>query len=372
MKITHIRTRPLLLPLKQPYVWSQGVRKHVPVILIEVETDDGLIGYGEAMTAPNMQAVDSELQQVAREFIGASPFDVAALCARAYQTMFKAFGANLPRHGALVFTGLEMALWDLMGKATHRPVHDLLGGAVREHVQYFAFLQGETAEELAQDAARWVATGTPVMYLKVGRGEKLDLAVVSAVREAIGDARLRLDPNESWDVLTAIKMIRKLARFEPECIEQPTPSESIAALAQVKAAVDIPIAADQCVYTLNDVYDVCRHNAADLIVLGLHEVGGILALRKAAAVAEAAGINICIHGVFETGITTCAAYHAAITLPNLDDGNQIMWQLLAGDVIGTPSLQPVEGKLTLPAGEGFGFELDRTVVGEAERHYTAQ
>ena len=370
MKITDIRTRPLLLPLKQPYVWSQGVRENVAIVLIEIETDEGLIGYGEAMTAPNAAAVDSELRQVAREFIGASPFDVAALCARVYQVMFKSFGANLPRHGAMIFAGFEMALWDLMGKATGRPVHDLLGGAVHEHVQYFAFLQGETPDELARDAARWAQTGTPVMYLKVGRGERLDLAIVSAVREAIGDARLRLDPNESWDVLTAIKMIRKLERFEPECIEQPTPSESIAALAQVKASVDTPIAADQCVYSLNDVYEVCRHNAADLIVLGLHEIGGIVALRKAAAVAEAAGINLCVHGVFETGITTCASYHAAITLPNLDDGNQIMCQLLTRDIVDSPSLQPTEGRLTLPGGAGFGFALDQRVIDDAEKRYT--
>ena len=181
-----------------------------------------------------------------------------------------------------------------------------------------------------------------------------------------------MDPNESWDVSTAIKMIRKLERFEPECIEQPTPSESIAALAQVKASVDVPIAADQCVYTLNDVYEVCRHNAADMIVLGLHEVGGIIALRKAAAVAEAAGLNICIHGVFETGITTCASYHAAVTLPNLDDGNQIMWQLLTDDLIKAPSLVPTEGRLTLPPGVGFGFTLDQGVIDESTRLHALQ
>ena len=372
MKITEIRTKPLLMSLKQPYVWSQGIRRSAPIVLIEIEADDGTIGYGETVAVPTAAAVDIELRHVSREFMGASPFDVSALCSRAYQSMFKAFGANIPRHGALIFAGLEMALWDLIGKATGQPVHDLLGGAVSDHDSYFAFLQGETPEELARDAARWVTTGTPVIYLKVGRGERLDLSIVEAVREAIGDARLRLDPNESWDVSTAIKMIRKLERFEPECIEQPTPSESIAALAQVKASVDIPIAADQSVYTLNDVYEVCRHNAADMIVLGLHEVGGIMALRKAAAVAEAAGLNICIHGVFETGITTCASYHAAVTLPNLDDGNQIMWQLLTRDLVDAPSLVPTEGRLTLPAEAGLGFALDQGAIDESAKLYSLQ
>lgn len=342
MKIARIRTTHLVLPLKEPYVWAQGVRETASVILIEVESDTGLVGIGESVGSPNPEAVESLLGAVSRSFIGASPLDVSALLARAYQVHFDAAGATIPRFANRLFSGLEMALWDLIGKATERPVHQLLGGAVRAEVGYFSFLQGETAEALAEDAAEAAAARAPVIYLKVGRGEAIDLRIVAAVREAIGNARLRLDANEAWDPLTAIRMIRKLERFEPEFIEQPTPSGSIAALAHVKRSVGIPIAADQCVYTPNDVYEICRQQAADLIVLGLHETGGIGGLRKAAAIAEAAGLNICLHGVFETGITTCASYQAAVTLPNLDDGNQIMWQLLARDIVDSPSLVPIE------------------------------
>src|SRR5262245_61482350 len=336
MKIARVRTTPLVLPLKEPYVWAQGVDDAVPLILIEVESDSGLVGIGESVASPSAAAIQGLLGTVSRSLAGASPFDAAALLARAYQAHFAAAGATTPRFANRLFAGLEMALWDLVGKATERPVHQLLGGAVRSEVGYFAFLQGETAEELAEDAAAAARSGAPVIYLKIGRGEALDLRIVAAVREAIGNARLRLDANEAWDPLTAIRMIRKLERFEPEFIEQPTPSGSIAALAHVKRSVAIPIAADQCVYTPNDVYEICRQQAADLIVLGLHETGGIGGLRKAAAVAEAAGLNICLHGVFESGITTCASYQAALTLPNLDDGNQIMWQLLAGDLVERP------------------------------------
>ena len=281
--------------------------------------------------------------------------------------LLRSLGASLPRFGNQVLAGLEMALWDLAGKITGRPVHDLLGGARHSGVRYFYFLQGESADELAADAARAVEQDAPLVYLKVGRGEATDLEIVAAVREAIGGRRLRLDANEAWDPLTAIRMIRKLERFEPEYIEQPTPSGSLAALAQVKSSVGIAIGADQSVYTPNDVYEVCRHNAADLIVLGLHEAGGISGLRKAAAIAEAGGLEVCMHGVFETGITTCATYHAAISLPNLDDGNQIMWQLLERDIVARPALSPVAGHLTLPAGPGLGFSLDEEALAAARR-----
>jgi muconate cycloisomerase len=367
MKIDAIRTTPMRLKLKQPYVWAQGVREEATITLVEVESDAGLIGIGECVPSPSAEVVASVLRAIAPAFVGSSPFDIGALCQRAAQTHFDAVGATTPRFFNRIVAGLEMAVWDLLGKATARPVRDLLGGAHHESVGYFSFLQGETVEELALDAARAAEANGRVIYLKIGRGESTDLRVVAAVREAIGDRRLRLDANEAWDPLTAIRMIRKLERFEPEMIEQPTPSGSIPALAQVKAAVGVPIAADQCVYTPYDVYEVCRQRAADLIVLGLHEAGGVIGLRKAAAVAEAAGLKVCIHGVFETGITTCASYEAAVSLPNLDDGNQIMWQLLEKDVVSEPSLAPQAGRLSLPGGPGLGFRLDRAEIDRISR-----
>ncbi len=124
-------------------------------------------------------------------------------------------------------------------------------------------------------------------------------------------------------------------------------------------------AADQTVYCAEDVYDICRNRSADVIVLGMHETCGVVRFRKAAAVAEAAGVNICIHGVFETGITTCATNQVAATINNMDDGNQIMWQLLAEDIVGSPDLRPVNGGLPISTGPGLGFELNRDAVGRA-------
>ncbi len=367
MTITAVRTTRLRHRLKEPYVWAQAVNRFTSTLLVEVEDDSGHTGIGEGVGAPDPGGVERIMQRLASSFIGRDPFSIDALCAGAYHSCFEAWGASVPRFGNQVVAGLEMALWDLAGRITGRPVHDLLGGPRHSGVRYFHFLQGESADELAADAARAVEQDAPLVYLKIGRGEATDLAIVAAVREAIGDRRLRLDANEAWDPLTAVRMIRKLERFEPEYVEQPTPSGSIAALAQVRSAVGTAIGADQCVYTLNDVYEVCRRNAADLIVLGLHESGGISGLRKAAAVAEAAGVKVCMHGVFETGITTCATWHAAVTLPNLDDGNQIMWQLLARDLVARPSLAPAAGHLALPAGPGFGFSLDQEALSAARR-----
>ena len=245
----------------------------------------------------------------------------------------------LMRAANSLFSGFDMALWDLQGRRAGLPVHRLFGGAHRDRVGYFHFTQGDTPEELAADAARAAAAGERVFYLKVGRGERLDLEIVRAVRREIGDARLRLDANEAWDPHDAIRMCRRLEPFDIEFVEQPTPSWSIEALAQVKASVGIPIVADQSAFTLHDVYEICRRRAADMICIGPREIGGIRPMLQVAAIAEAAGLRICIHGSFTSGITSCAEHQAALAIPNLDDGNQIMWQLLRDDLVAAPDLR---------------------------------
>ena len=115
-----------------------------------------------------------------------------------------------------------------------QPVHRLMGGAVRDEIAYFGFVQGDGPEEVARMRASWPGQGFEVIYLKVGRGDELDVANARAVRAAIGGRRLRLDANEAWDTLTARRMIAKLMAFGPEFLEQPSPAESPAALARLR------------------------------------------------------------------------------------------------------------------------------------------
>ena len=367
MKITEVRTKPLLVPYTSPYHWAQGVIDGAMVILVEVDTDEGLTGYGESIGTPSTEGIQSYIKLAGANCVNRSPFENAQLMAEAYHALFQALGTcSSPRFGGQVLAGLEMALWDLMGKATGLAAHELMGGAVRNEIQYFGFAQGETAEEIAAEAKLLAESGCEVIYFKVGRGDALDIAIAQQVRAAIGpQKRLRMDPNEHWSPVRAARMIRKMCEFDVEFIEQPTNCESLAALAQVRANSPVAIAADQLVFTPYDAYNVCRENAADLIVLGLHETGGLLRFSKVAHIAEAAGIDICIHGLYETGITTCAANQVAATLPNLDDGNQYMNHFLEWDIVKSPDLSLQNGKLPVLKGPGLGFELDWDAISQA-------
>lgn len=372
VKITEVRVRPLILPLKQPYHWSYGIRESFAVNLIEIETDDGTVGIGECTVAPDQTGSAAILRRLAGHLVGHSPYDVAPLIARIFHQEYLGHGANVMRAANQMFSGIDMAMWDLQGKLAGLPVHRLLGGAHRKSVGYFYFLQGETADELARDAAVGYASGERVFYLKVGRGEKTDLEITAAVRREIGDARLRLDANEGWSVHEAINMCRKLEKYDIEFIEQPTVSFSIPAMAQVRQAVGIPIVADQSAFTLYDVYEICRQQAADMICIGPREIGGIQPMMKAAAVAESAGLKICIHSSFTTGITTCAEHHIALAIPNLDDGNQIMWQLVQKDIVSSPNLSPSNGWLDALQQPGLGFSLASDLVADGEARYAAK
>jgi muconate cycloisomerase len=367
LKITEVRTTPLLVPYTSPYHWAQGVIDGATVILVEVHTDEGLTGYGESVGTPSAEGIQSYIDMAGAICIDRSPFENAQLMAQAYHALFQALGTcSSPRFGGQVLAGLEMALWDLMGKAAGLAVHELMGGAVRDEIQYFGFAQGETAEEIAAEAKLLAESGCEVIYFKVGRGDALDIAIAQQVRAAIGpQKRLRMDPNEHWSPVRATRMIRKMCEFDVEFVEQPTNCESVAALAQVRSNSPVAIAADQLVFTPYDAYNVCRENAADLIVLGLHETGGLLRFSKVAHIAEAAGIDICIHGLYETGITTCAANQVAATLPNLDDGNQYMNHFLEWDIVKSPNLSLQNGKLPVLNGPGLGFELDWDAISQA-------
>lgn len=371
LRITRVETTPLFIPYTRPFHWAQGIVRGAEVVLVAVHTDEAVVGYGECIASPSAEAIEAYLRCGADICAGRDPFDNAALMQEVHHALFQACGTcSSPRFAARVLAGLEMALWDAAGKALNQPVHRLLGGAVRRHVDYFGFAQGETANETADEARILAEAGFKVIYVKVGRGDTLDLDIVARVREAVGaGARLRVDANEKWSVARALRMIRRLSAFDIECVEQPTHCESVAALAQVRSASPVAIAADQVAFTPFDAYDVCRERAADLIVTGVHETGGLRGLAKVAAIAEAAGIAVCLHGLYETGITTCAGNQIAATLPNLDDGNQHMTRFLDWDIVTAPNLEPSSGQLPVLDGPGLGFELDAEAVERASALY---
>ncbi len=371
MRIKSIAVTPLSVPYAKPYHWARGTIHSAEVILIAVHTEDGVVGFGECISSPSAAAMLGYLERAIALCVDRSVFEVARLAADVEAHLFGALGTGSnPRLAAQVLAGIEMACWDAAGKGTGLAVHELFGGAVRESVPYFGFAQGETTDELVADARALAAKGHAVIYFKGGRGDALDLETARAIRGAVGPAhRIRIDPNEKWSLAHARRMAIHLGEWGIEAIEQPTSSQSISALAQVRAGIPMAVMADQAVFNSFDAFEIARQGAADVIVVGPHEAGGLLRLQKVAHVAEAAGIDLCIHGLYETGITTSASHHLAATVANLDDGNQHMVRFLAWDIVRSPDLIPHKGSLPIFTGPGLGISINDENVERAHQRY---
>ena len=370
MKVLDLEFTPIFIPYKNPYHWAQGITEGAELILVKLRTDKGIEGYGESIASPSSKAILSFLDQAKKLIIGRDIYENDRIFKDVYQYLFQAHGTcSAPRFASQVLCGIEIAFWDAKGKEFGKPVYQLLGGKQHEALQYFGFAQGESANEIAKDAKELAQSGYKVIYIKVGKkNEEEDIEIIKKTRLAIGkNRRLRIDPNEHWPILKMRRLIERVKDYNIELIEQPCDAESLIALSHAQQKSLIPIAADQSVFTIHDAFNICKINAADMLTLGIHETGGISNFKKIAQLAEAAGINICIHGLYESGITSYASHQLGISIPNIDDGNQIMLRFLEWDIIRKGIEFPDKMEWPVNNKVGLGFDIDEDAVKEASK-----
>ena len=368
MKITQLKTTRLAIEHKTIYHYSLGAPRGCNSILVEIETDDGITGIGEVTGGQQIDALDVFLRSAEPLLIGESPFNIERFLDRFYRhqklTRLLPFAANLS-------CGIEMAMWDIIGKATGQPVHRLLGGKFHDAIDFFGFVQGRQPEEMADHASCLYHDGFDVIYYKVGYSAADDLAITKKLREKLGDeAVLRPDINELYSVGEARRLIQKMADYQVDWVEQPVGVYDIEGMALLRRMVPVPLAIDQGANTLEEVIQAIRREAADVYVVGFHETGGLLGLKKAAACLQAANLPLNRHGVVgETGISTLASLQVLATIPNITTGNQVMHQLLAEDIVVDGLLDFDGGRIAVPDRPGLGIELDRDRVEKFARAY---
>ena len=312
MKITQIETIPVQMPINPARAIRSGRGYHTtsPFLMLKVHTDEGITGLGEVSCTPvwsgedNRSAAHFIQQELAPVLVGEDPTQIERLTRLMNRTL-----ANNPFTKA----GIEIALWDILGKVAGLPVYRLLGGAVRDFVTTKFSVSGLEPAKAAEVAAWAVAQGFRTMKVKVGIDPDQDVARVRAVREAIGpDIRLGVDANGGWAPRVAIQTIRRLYAYNIFFAEQPVADLDIAWLADVRRQVDVPVMADESVYSLQDALAIVRAGAADILSVYVGKGGGIGAARKIAAVAEAAGLTCTVGSNLELGVASAAMIHLAM------------------------------------------------------------
>jgi len=371
MKITQVRTHVLGAALSQPFAYSRAWYDTRTAMLVEIETDAGLTGWGECYGPARMTA--AVVESVASWLIGADPLRTEYLWQQIY--------ARLRDHGqkGVVIQGLsgiDIALWDLKGKHFGVPVYQLLGGALRYEVQAYATglyrrKTGDPLKYLAEEAAAYVADGFKAVKLKVGFGIAEDAAATRAVRAAIGPGvALMVDANHAFDATAAIRLGRMIEPHDIGWFEEPVPPEDIAGYASVKAALSIPIAGGECEFTRFGFRELFVARALDIAQPDTCAAGGLSECKKIADMAEAFGVRYNPH-VWGTGIAIAASLQLlAVLPPHTPPSLAPLEPLLEFDRTEHPIRQAIlaqpmehkDGIVRVPDGPGLGVEVDRKAL----------
>jgi len=387
MKITQVRTipitslgtpppkgkgRPLVTPLQaffDPLPPAQG-GPPIAALLVQVSTDEGFSGIGSVGVAAGhaLYTIENHLKYIV---LGQNPFDVELLWERMFRETI-----NYGRKGMVLeaISAIDIALWDIMGKATGQPVYNLLGGRTRQKIRAYAsrLYATEDLDQLAAEAQSYLDQGFTAMKMRFGYGPRDGLAgmrknieLVKTIRQVIGpDIELAGDAYMGWDVRYAIRMIKMLedADLNLAWVEEPVIPDDLAGYAQIRAAVDTPISGGEHEFTRYGFRELITQKAVDIVQLDVNRVGGITEARKIWALAAAYSLPVIPHA------GQMHNYHLIMAHMNsplaeyfpppegIPDGNELFWELF----IGEPRAE--KGYITLPEVPGLGIEVNWDVV----------
>ena len=374
MKITEIKTIPIRLPTRRVHQWSSLTTTIGVYVIVKIATDDGLTGLGEAPVlkdwgGDHMKYYGETPETtayvindcLAPSLLGREPCAIGLL----HDLMDKGIKGYPYAKAAL-----DMALYDLAGKALRAPAYQLLGGCYRRRVTVAHSIGLMDIEKAVEEALQVKAEGIKTVKLKGGQEPKRDVELVKRVRETLGpDIQITVDANQGYATpKIAARTIKAMDEYGILYMEQPV--EGIDAMALVARSVDTPIMADESVWTPQDVLEIIRKKAADIISLYTTKPGGLFKAKKVAAVAEAAGLQCNVNGSVETGVGNAANLHLAastaaaslacvvpVSTPQGKGKKGIAGIYYTDDIIVEP-FEYADGEIVVSSKPGLGIELD--------------
>jgi muconate cycloisomerase len=365
VQIRAIEKIPVRVPIRPEFRIRGSLGSHFesPFLILRIQTDEGITGIGEVSCTPVWSGEDSvTAAHIISSFlepalIGEDPRNIERLA----QKMRRAVAGH-----PFTKSGLEIGLWDILGKAANLPVYQLLGGAIRDRIPIKMSISGESPERAAE-LGRWaMSQGLKTVKVKVGIEPGSDLARVRAVRDATGSGiRIGVDANGGWTPRVAIDTVRRM--FDDANVyfaEQPVPPVDIQWMVDVRRAIPVPVMADESCYTQQDAMALARAGAADILSIYVGK-GGIGPARKIASVAEAAGLTCTVGSNLELGVASAAMAHLAAATPAVGAEEfpcDILGPLAYEHDLLEQSLEVKDGTVAPPDGPGLGIALDEEML----------
>ena len=310
MKITEVKLGKISVPLRVPFKTALRSVSSVEDIVVEVHTDTGAVGYGEApptgaITGDTTGAILGALQDhIIKTVVGRDVDDFEELML----ALNKCIVGNTSAKAAM-----DMALWDLYGQLYKIPVYKLLGGSRKEIITDITISVNDP-DEMARDAVDAVRRGYDTLKIKVGAHPELDVARLTAVRQAIGsETRIRIDANQVWEPKHAVRLLNQMQEkgLDIEFVEQPVKAHDIDGLKYVTERSYVPVLADESVFSPEDAVRIMQTRAADLVNIKLMKCGGLYNALKIVSAAEVYGVECMIGCMLEAKISVNAAVHLA-------------------------------------------------------------
>ncbi len=364
MKITALKTF-----LVNPSGHRAGMIGGKNWLFIKLETDEGLVGWGECYTQLDRdRTIEQHAHDLGRYLVGRDPFAIKHFCQMVYDD-FAGRRGSMDLYCAL--SGIEQAMWDIAGKAVGQPVYNLLGGPCRNALRVYAngwYGGAKTPEEHAERALAMVERGFTALKFDPFPGlwrlyvdkevERAAEANVRAVREAVGpDVDILVEVHRRLSPMNAVRVAHMLEPYKPFWYEEPVPAENVPALAEVRGQIDIPVVTGEALYTKRDFREVLELRAADILNPDVCNCGGILELREIAAMAEPYYVAMSPHNYNSTTMGLAATIHAAAGMPNfLITEYFVNFEQTGREIVAEP-WEVVDGYLPLPTAPGLGMEL---------------
>lgn len=354
MKITSIKLGQISVPLKTPFKTALRTVENINDIIVIIETDTGNVGYGEVpptgvITGDTKGAIIGAIEaHIKKAIIGMDIENIEEIMDKLDKSVVGNSSAK---------AGVDIAVYDLYGQLYNAPVYKLLGG-YRKEITTDITISVNEPEEMARDSIDAINRGYSTLKIKVGDNAKKDIERMKAIREAVGyDVNLRIDANQGWNYKEAIYTLKEMedSGVEIELVEQPVPGHDFEGLKMVTDNVDIPVMADESIFTPRDAMRIMEMRAADYINIKLMKTGGIHNAIKICNIAEVYGVECMLGCMLEAKISVNAAVHLAaakkiITKIDLDGP-----LLCSEDPIDGGSIFN-ESKITLNNEPGFGIE----------------
>ena len=358
MKIRQITTYGVSIDFKTALNISGGTNPKANHILVRIETDEGIYGWGEAAPIPqysdeSMESVKAIIDKYLTPLLlGQDPANLA----RVHETMGQIKGNPFAK-GAI-----DIACYDILGKSLGVPVYTLLGGRYRDRIVIGQSVGIKSIEQMVREAVQYAEEGFQSIKIKVGLNPQEDIRRVREIRKAIGDLPIRVDANQGYRLDEAIYTFTRMEEYDLLLAEQPIARWDLQGMAELCRLLRTPVLADESLFSLQDAINLIRYQAADIFNIKIMKPGGLYPSLKIAAIAEAAEIPLSIGSMIEMGVGTAAGAHFAAAVKHLDYPSDVKGPTLMVDDILQVPVRMEKGYTYVPEGPGLGIDVDMEKV----------